>query len=89
MKIKQKINAKSSSCYKRNEAILFRHYFYSKVKRLNKEAILDNLNQEFFISKCTIQEILYDNKNYIKELRRKQVSLEYLDEKYSFFKWNL
>ena len=89
MKIKEKINSKSTSCYKRNEAILFRHYFWASIKKLNKETVLENLNREFYISLCTIQEILYDNKLFIKELKSKKVKLEFLKKKFEFSNWDL
>ncbi|OFX17152.1 MAG: hypothetical protein A2033_03025 [Bacteroidetes bacterium GWA2_31_9] len=88
MKINEKINAKNNSCILRNEAIIYRYYFWSEKIGLKKQKVKELISREFYITQCTVQEILYDNKKLINEVNEKRPSLRFLSRKYPFSIWN-
>jgi len=72
----------------RNELLLHRHYFYSKIKCLQYHMLLEALESEFFITQRTLVDIVQTNSFILKDLNTKKPSAAYFKTKYPFLSWN-
>ena len=72
---------------KRNECLLHRYYFYSKVLKLKYEDVITTLTTEFFISGRTITDITLSESDYLTELFKKKYTAKELEKKFRFLNW--
>lgn len=72
---------------KRNECLLHRYYFYSKVLKLKYEDVITSLSAEFFISDRTTTDIAMSESDYLSELFKKKYTPKELEKKFRFLNW--
>ena len=73
---------------KRNELLLHRHYFKYKIKRLQYQDGLDQLEDEFFITERTIIDIVQSDCSVLKNLKAiNPPDAKYFKRKYPFMNW--
>lgn len=71
----------------RNQCLICRYYYYSKILRLNYTDVLINLEKEFFITQRTIVDIVQKNSEYLKHLLTEKKTLKAIINEYDFLKW--
>jgi hypothetical protein len=71
----------------RNECLLYRYYYYAKIKRLRYEDVLEVVSKEFFISTRTITNILMEESEYQKKVFKEKLDVKELEKKFDFLKW--
>lgn len=73
---------------KRNECLVLRYYFHSKIRRLKYEDVLSVLSEEFFLSEYTIVKIVSLIPDIAREAFRAEITVTELQKRYQFLKWN-
>lgn len=71
----------------RNEALLHRFYFKSKVQRKIYPDILNELTEEFYISGIQIGKLLQSNGDRILELKKQAPDVVILKRKFPYMSW--
>lgn len=71
----------------RNEALVDRYYFYGKFTDKRYDAILEDLEKEFFIAQFTIQERINENFAKLSELKAHAPTKDYFKKKYPHLVW--
>lgn len=71
----------------KDECIADRYYYYSRIKRLNYQAILEELSREFFLSNFQLQERMRMVWSYLVKLKNQPLSLEDLADKWPWMVW--
>jgi len=71
---------------RRNECLIYRYFYYGQ-KGIFYSAILEKLENEFFISRHTIPYIFYDHQELFAQLRKEQPTLELMKYKWPHLKW--
>lgn len=72
---------------KRNEYLVCRYFYYAKVRRLQYFDALELLEQDVFICQRTIQNILQDNNDILKELSKLKPKIKYFKERFPNSVW--
>ncbi len=71
----------------RNEKLLYRFYYHSRILTYKYERVLFELSNEFDLSECTIMQLIEKNTERIREIGDEQPTRERLKKKYPFFSW--
>ncbi|HCW06894.1 MAG TPA: hypothetical protein DGG95_05975 [Cytophagales bacterium] len=74
---------------KRNTALVYRYFFYTKFTGLRYEIILEKLSDEFFIAPITIIELISDNMVILEEAKSKNMSATDFKTHFPTLDWNL
>jgi hypothetical protein len=73
---------------RRDDALAARFYFYHHIIRKRYDDILLELEKEFFLTPNVIIQRLNLRTEYMKELSRKEVKVNYLRRIFPFYVWN-
>jgi hypothetical protein len=73
----------------RNECLMARYFFYSKLLRRSYEEIIGNLSGEFFLCTETVTRIIFDNNHILQQLKTQENSLRAFRSKWKHMKWNI
>lgn len=73
----------------RNECLFYRFYYYSRIKRLRYEDVLEVISNEFFLTPRTISNLIADESEYQKEVFKEKLSVKELEKKFDFLKWKI
>ncbi|HBF89359.1 MAG TPA: hypothetical protein DDX39_12025 [Bacteroidales bacterium] len=57
------------------------------MQNMVKDKSLELIHKEFYLSKCRVQEIIYDNKEYLNEIIHRKPAVKWLDLEYPHVKW--
>jgi hypothetical protein len=71
----------------RNECLLYRYYYYAKIKRFRLEHVLEAVSKEFFISDRTITNIIEAHSELRKKVFKEKLDVKELEKKFDFLKW--
>ena len=71
----------------RNMALVARWYYWTELKRLRTDDVLDNLCGEFFIEAQTVSRAVLDYDAYFRQLVDAKTTSAQLAKKYPFFNW--
>lgn len=71
----------------RNMALVARWYYWTELKRLRTDDVLDNLCDEFFIEAQTVSRAVLDYDAYFRQLVDAKTTSAQLAKKYPFFNW--
>ncbi len=71
----------------RNELIVCRHYYYTRIKELQYHRTLERLEKEVFLSKITIINIVAANNKLLKAINADKPGVKYFREKFPFMVW--
>lgn len=71
----------------RDNCLLHRFYFKTKIQRKIYEDVLKELEHEFFLSKMMIQKILQNKADDALLIKRQQPSLKDLKDQFPFMVW--
>lgn len=74
---------------KRNLALAYRYYYYSKFTKMRYEAIIEMLSNEFYITPVTLAEALQDNADTLSKVKKESPSIAYLKTNYKHYNWSL
>lgn len=72
---------------RRNECLLDRYYLYVALDRMQMNDAYELLMDDFFISEATLKDILQLNGEYVRLLRKKEVSRKELERKWPRRVW--
>lgn len=72
----------------RNEALLYRSYFYKINFKWSYEIVVKKVSAEFYISPVTASEILAGNVDRINEIKNEKPSAKSLKELFPQFDWS-
>jgi hypothetical protein len=87
--VARNVGRDKSLLQKRDNALIHRHYFYLKIKRLQYQDILDKLSEEFFIAQYTIIERLQMEENHrlLRRIITNNLQVRDLRKLYPFLVW--
>jgi len=75
---------------RRNRRLIARYYYWSELKRLRFDDVLNLLQEEeFFIKERNIMNIINDNNSYLDSLIRNGVTSKQLKKEYPVFNWSM
>lgn len=72
---------------KRNELLVSRHYYYTRIAELQYERTLKKLESEFFIAQFTIVKLIAANHDLLKKINADKPPLKYFRTKFPFLVW--
>ncbi len=72
---------------KRNELLIHRYYFYSKIAEKQYENVLSELENEFFLAPITIIHIVHANIEMLKNLNKEKPQRSYFKGLFPFVVW--
>ncbi|MDM8176859.1 hypothetical protein QT327_21330 [Olivibacter sp. 47] len=72
---------------KRDEALIYRYYFYSTVAGFSYEKCLRLLEDEFYLSERAIIARLDANYELLKEVVGRSPKVSYIKQKYPYYTW--
>jgi hypothetical protein len=72
---------------KRDECLVDRYYYYGKFSLKRYDAILQDLQDEFFIEEFTIQKRINQNFDQLAELKAKKPQRDYFKKKWPHLVW--
>lgn len=73
---------------KRNELLIARYYYYGKFFDIRYQSILRKLESEFCLSICTITEVLQDNSEVLRQIKKQQPEKKWFKERWGWWVWN-
>lgn len=73
----------------RKEVILYRYYYYSKLKRMRYDDVIPILKSEFFLSNRTIIDIINKEIDMLKDIYKQQATINELQKKFTFINWKI
>jgi len=77
-----------SELYKeRNDKLVARYYYHTIIQKKLTNEVLKNLRFEFSISTKRIAQVLEDNADAIKVLRKESPSTKWFKSKWPFYEW--
>jgi hypothetical protein len=88
IKVAPKGIIQSTNASRRNECLVDRYFFYGKYYGLSYNRILDELEKEFFISKGTIPDIISDNIDQLRSIKKVAPVRADLKKKWPHLDWN-
>ncbi len=71
----------------RNRLLVCRYYYYSELKKLRYDAVLERLMNEFFLSVRTIQNILLEYSELLGDLYNSDPNRGYFKRAYPYLCW--
>lgn len=73
---------------KRNELLVCRHYYYTRIVELQYARALERLEDELYLSQRTIINIVNDNYTLLKKINAEKPEAKYFKQKFPFMVWN-
>lgn len=70
----------------RNELLIYRHYYYIKIRRRQFGDTLKSLSNEFHITERTILDV-FQKTNLLREIRQKDLDVAFFKAKYPHLIW--
>ena len=74
---------------RRNEVILYRYYYYVKIKRMRYEDIITVLGKEFFLAERTTVDLLMKSSDELSNIYKKQANENELQKLFPFLNWKI
>lgn len=75
--------------YRRNKRLVARYYYWSEIKRVRFDDVLELLQEEeFFIKERNIMNILNETNSYLDTLIKGKVTQKQLKKDYPAFNWS-
>jgi hypothetical protein len=71
----------------RNHCLIHRYYYYAKLLHFTYEAVVTELQKEFFLSADTIPRIVEKHMEQIKQIGANNVTAPMLEAEFPFLKW--
>lgn len=75
--------------FKRNDCMLYRYYYYSKLMKRRYSDIITLLSNDFFISERTIIDIVSQNSTKLKEIFSESLNDKNLQQKFNHLNWKI
>jgi hypothetical protein len=72
----------------RNELLLHRHYFYTKIKKYPYHLLLSSLESEFFLTQRTVMDIVQSNTTLLRRINTDKIESRELRRKYPAMNWD-
>ena len=72
---------------KRNELLIHRYYYYSKIELKQYENVLSELEKEFFLAPITIVKIVHTNIEMLKNINKSKPQKSYFKGLFPFVVW--
>jgi hypothetical protein len=72
---------------KRNECLVSRYYYYNHYTDKRYEAIMQHLSDKFFLSPSTIQDLVQDNMERLRQLKEAQPRKGYFGHRWPHLVW--
>lgn len=72
----------------RNECLLYRYYYYSKLKKLRYDEVLELVSRDFFLANRSIRDITTAESESLKIVFKEKLSIKELEKKFTFLNWN-
>jgi hypothetical protein len=88
VKVAPKGIIQSTNTSRRNECLVDRYFFYGKFYGLSYTRILEELVKEFFISRETISDVISDNINQLRLIKKTSPVRADLKKKWPHLDWN-
>ena len=74
---------------RRNECLLYRYYYYSKIKRMRYGDVLKTVGEEFYIAPRTLSDILAEQAVSLKTIFKENPSIKELEKKFNYLNWKI
>ena len=74
---------------KRNLALIYRYYYYSKFTKMKYDCIIEILSNEFYLSQVTIPEVLSNNSTILSDVKKTNPTIHSLRNSYPYYNWSL
>ena len=71
----------------RNELLVCRHYYYTRIRELQYKRTLEKLEREVFLSQFTIINIVNANNKLLKAINADKPDVKYFRLKFPFMVW--
>jgi hypothetical protein len=72
---------------KRNDCLIARYYYYSRMIGYQYPTCLDKLEAEFFLTERTIQDIIQKNMDFLRHINKSKPDFKFFREKYKHLQW--
>lgn len=73
----------------RNQCLIYRYYYYSKIKRWRYEDVMNELSKEFFLNTRTILNHMEDQAELVKTIFKEKPLIKELEKKFNFLNWKI
>lgn len=73
----------------RNECLLYRYYYYSKLQKLRYDEVLELMGREFFLANRSITDIIMSKSESLKIVFKEKLSIQELEKKFNFLNWKI
>lgn len=71
----------------RNEAVVYRFYFYAYINDLKYEQCLEKLEREFYLTSSRLIKVLTDSNDMLNRVSNESPSVKELEIKFPHFTW--
>ena len=71
----------------RNELLVCRHYYYTRIRELQYKRTLEKLEREVFLSQTTIINIVSANNKLLRAINADKPNVKYFRDKFPFMVW--
>lgn len=71
----------------RNEAVVYRFYFYATIHNLKYEQCLEQLEQEFYLTSSRIIKVLTDSNSMLNRVQHEAPTIKQLEQKFPHLVW--
>jgi len=72
---------------KRNNYLIYRYYYYAKIKKRTYSDTLITLSNEFFLTERTIADIIQKSSDEIIKVFKEKLNIKQLTEKIYYLNW--
>lgn len=71
----------------RNECLIYRYYYYSKIHRLRYADMIEKMQKEFYLSERTVADIIQVNSELVSRIFSGKPEVKTLIIKYNYLNW--
>lgn len=71
----------------RDVCLINRYFFYGKYSGIRYETVVQNLSREFFLTERRVQDIISENSNLLRELRKDPPAVIELKNRWPHLRW--
>lgn len=72
---------------KRNELLVCRHYYYTRIMELQYQRTLEKLENELYLSQRTIIDIINNNHKLLSSINSQKPAAKYFRTRFPFMVW--
>src|SRR5262249_18094412 len=73
---------------RRNEKILHRYYYYSRLLHYKYEFVITALSEDFDLSESTLIQLIEDNTNRLMEIAKNELTAKKLKKMFPSYDWS-